>query len=139
MFVDKIEGSCMLIKKEVFKDIGFFDEDYFCYWEETDFCIRAKRKNYKLKYNNKSKIWHKKHSSFKEKGESLFVIFYTARNKFLFLYKNYSWFVLFINIIVTLVWDLWAHLFVKIKSNNFRGYIIYLKGIFCSFIKIIEQ
>jgi GT2 family glycosyltransferase len=38
-----VSGCAMLIKKEVFKKIGLFSEDYFLYYEDADFCLRAKK------------------------------------------------------------------------------------------------
>lgn len=40
-------GCAMLIKKEVFREIGLFDERYFLYYEDADFCLRARRKGFK--------------------------------------------------------------------------------------------
>ena len=44
--IDSIHGSCMFINKENFKIIGKFDENFFLYFEETEYCFRAKRKGY---------------------------------------------------------------------------------------------
>jgi hypothetical protein len=44
--VKYISGCCMLIKKEVFATIGFFDERFFLYYEDVDFCLRAKQKGF---------------------------------------------------------------------------------------------
>ncbi|MEX2013159.1 MAG: glycosyltransferase family 2 protein [Candidatus Levyibacteriota bacterium] len=44
--VDYISGCCMLIKTDVLKKIGFFDERFFLYYEDVDFCLRARRKNF---------------------------------------------------------------------------------------------
>jgi len=41
--VTYISGCCMLIKKEVFATIGYFDEKFFLYYEDVDFCLRAKK------------------------------------------------------------------------------------------------
>lgn len=42
-----ISGCSMLIKKKVFERIGLLDEDYFLYWEDTDFSYRAKKAGFK--------------------------------------------------------------------------------------------
>lgn len=34
-------GACMLIRKQIIDEIGLFDDDYFMYFEETDFCIKV--------------------------------------------------------------------------------------------------
>lgn len=44
--VDYVSGCCMCIKKDVFNKIGFFDELFFLYYEDVDFCIRARAKKY---------------------------------------------------------------------------------------------
>lgn len=54
--IDSVHGSCMFINKESFLDIGKFDENIFLYFEETEFCYRAKKKNYFSYQINKSKV-----------------------------------------------------------------------------------
>src|SRR5579872_3405430 len=44
--VEYISGCCMVIKKQVFTDAGFFDEKFFLYYEDADFCLRAGKKGY---------------------------------------------------------------------------------------------
>ncbi|KAA6317095.1 N-acetylglucosaminyl-diphospho-decaprenol L-rhamnosyltransferase [termite gut metagenome] len=47
MEVDYILGADIFIKKEIFNQVGGFDEDYFMYYEETDMFYRLKNLNYK--------------------------------------------------------------------------------------------
>lgn len=56
--VDVISGCFMLIDKKVFKKIGLFDENFFMYLEDIDFCLRAKRNGFKIYYCNDSEIIH---------------------------------------------------------------------------------
>lgn len=44
---DYISGCAMLIKKDVFREIGLLDEKYFLYYEDADFCLRARKKGFK--------------------------------------------------------------------------------------------
>jgi GT2 family glycosyltransferase len=46
--VDYLYGTAVLISREVFKKIGLFDEVFFMYNEDLDFCIRAKTAGFKL-------------------------------------------------------------------------------------------
>jgi len=57
--VDWVSGGAMMIKKEVIKAIGLFDENYFMYIEDIDFCRRAKNFGFSIVYNPHAKIWHK--------------------------------------------------------------------------------
>lgn len=43
-----ISGCAMLIRKDVFREIGLFDERFFLYYEDADFCVRAGRKGFKV-------------------------------------------------------------------------------------------
>jgi GT2 family glycosyltransferase len=88
MEVDRLEGSCMLIKREVFERIGLFDERFFLYWEETDFCIRAKRAGFKIVYCPRARIWHKVARSMGG-NISYMRVYFLTRNRFLFIKKNF--------------------------------------------------
>ena len=39
--VSGVSGSCMVIKSELIREIGMFDENFFAYQEDSDFCLRA--------------------------------------------------------------------------------------------------
>ena len=41
--VDCVSGCAMMIRRDLLEELGGFDEDYFMYFEETDFCVRARR------------------------------------------------------------------------------------------------
>jgi GT2 family glycosyltransferase len=46
--VDWLAGACMMIRRSVVESIGLFDEDYFLYVEDTDYCYRARKKGFKV-------------------------------------------------------------------------------------------
>lgn len=70
--VDFVSGSLMFIKKQVIDKIGFFDESYFMYYEEVDYCFKAKKSGFRVgidswlvydhfeisKQNNPKKQWY---------------------------------------------------------------------------------
>lgn len=41
-----VTGACMMIKAEVIKKVGYLDEQFFLYYEDVDFCLRAKLKGF---------------------------------------------------------------------------------------------
>jgi len=54
-----IEGSCMLIKRRVLEAIGHFDETYApAYYEDADYCFRAREAGFRLIYSPLSEIYH---------------------------------------------------------------------------------
>jgi N-acetylglucosaminyl-diphospho-decaprenol L-rhamnosyltransferase len=56
--IDWICGASMLIRPEVLSAIGGMDENYFLYFEETDFCYRAKRAGFDTWYVPESRVMH---------------------------------------------------------------------------------
>jgi N-acetylglucosaminyl-diphospho-decaprenol L-rhamnosyltransferase len=56
--VDWICGASMLIRAKVFTAIGGMDENYFLYFEETDFCFRARRAGFATWYVPDSRVMH---------------------------------------------------------------------------------
>ena len=55
--VDKLKGFAMFLNMKQFKDIGFFDENFFIYLEEIDLCKRLRKDNKKI-YLDKNIIIH---------------------------------------------------------------------------------
>jgi len=56
--VDWICGASMMIRPAVFDAIGGMDENYFLYYEETDFCHRARLAGYPTWYVPESRVMH---------------------------------------------------------------------------------
>lgn len=58
-------GNCMLISLAAWKEIGGFNETFFAYYEEVDWCIRAQRAGWKLHITPDAKISHLKSGGFR--------------------------------------------------------------------------
>jgi N-acetylglucosaminyl-diphospho-decaprenol L-rhamnosyltransferase len=56
--IDWLPGASMMIRSAVLDSIGGFDENYFLYYEETDFCYRAKRAGFSTWYVPESRVMH---------------------------------------------------------------------------------
>lgn len=58
MAVDWVAGACLLIRAEVFAAVGLLDDGYFMYYEEVDFCRRARRAGYPCWYLPTAHVVH---------------------------------------------------------------------------------
>jgi len=87
---DFVSGCCMMIKKEVFEKIGLLDPKYFLYFEDNDFCQRAKKLGFKIFYAPKAIVYHKNAAS-SEKPGSVLHQYYQTRNRFLFGLRYAPW------------------------------------------------
>lgn len=68
---DFITGCLMIFDKQVIDKIGFWDEGYFLYFEDADYCERAKKNGVNLFYDPKIIIWHKNAQSTDGSGSRL--------------------------------------------------------------------
>jgi len=80
---DFATGCCMLIRKEVFEKIGYFDEEYFLYFEDIDLCMRAKHHGFQIWYLPQGFLWHKNAGSTGGSGSDL-QDYFMSRNRLLF-------------------------------------------------------
>ncbi len=59
MAVEQLSGGAFLIKRLVMEKVGFFDKGFFpIYFEESDYCARARKAGFKVFFTLKSKILH---------------------------------------------------------------------------------
>ena len=58
--VDACAGAFMMVRASAIKKIGLFDEDFFFYGEDLDWCWRFKEAGYKIMYTQQAKIIHYK-------------------------------------------------------------------------------
>jgi len=80
--IDYVSGACMLIREKVFEKIGFLDEKYFLFFEDVDFCLRAKKASLKIALEPKSVIFHKLSEG---KKKSLKYFYYLIRSNSIFI------------------------------------------------------
>jgi GT2 family glycosyltransferase len=78
-----IPGTSMLLTKECLEKIGFMPEEYFLYYEDTDYCLKAKKSGFHLGVSLDSCVFHKLGRS----SNTLIKDYYDARNILLFAYK----------------------------------------------------
>jgi len=83
--IDFISGCCLLIPRDAFKKIGFFEDRYFLYLEDVEFSERAKRMGYKLHLVLDSIIWHLNSAS--SSPDSHLQNYFITRNRLLFGFK----------------------------------------------------
>ena len=56
--VDYIPACCLLVSRQVFEAVGYLNEDYFCYLEDVEFCLRARKAGFPVTYCPESRVIH---------------------------------------------------------------------------------
>jgi len=76
-------GTALLIKRRVVADIGYLDEHYFAYFEDFEYCMRAKRFGYESTVLPSARVNHKD-AEWKVKKRKPMVVFLRSRNTYFF-------------------------------------------------------
>ncbi|NDJ34441.1 MAG: glycosyltransferase family 2 protein [Chloroflexi bacterium] len=56
--VDYVWGTAMLIRSDVLRTIGLFDESYIAYFEDMDLCMRARAAGWHIVGVRDAPVWH---------------------------------------------------------------------------------
>ena len=126
-YTDWFTGCCVLIKSQIFNEIGYFDERFFAYYEDVDFSIRLRYKGYSVAMMNDSYLQHYESASSKfnsqdEGNLSPYVHYLNIRNHILLLKKHSNSF----NIIGILIYQLikilsyLTYFLVRFRFNKFK-------------------
>lgn len=125
--VDYVSGCAMLLRSRALYDVGLFDEEFFAYHEDLDWCVRARAAGYRVRYAPCAIVYHRMHAS--TGGGYLSPITYlSARNAILFVRKNaparlqakYA-----AHLIVNLCKDAWL----RYRRRELPGFRLRLRGI----------
>lgn len=115
MECDYVIGCCMLIKRDVIKEIGGFDRDYYTSHGEVDFCLKAKNKGYKILYYPGVKVKHRVERGGTKTPERMYYVF---RNKLFVIKKNFSLPQKWISLTLYLLFWLPKSIIGSIRRNN---------------------
>lgn len=92
IWMNYVEGASMLVSRKFVEEVGLMCEDYFLYFEETDWAIRAKGR-FQLAYAPLSIVYHKVGASIGTSSnparKSMVCDYYNIRNRILFTRRYY--------------------------------------------------
>jgi N-acetylglucosaminyl-diphospho-decaprenol L-rhamnosyltransferase len=106
--VDQVIGAFFLVRRQLFKLNGGFDERFFMYFEEVDFSLRARQKGY-LSYYLADALLHHSGGGSSEKVKDK-RLFYSLRSRIQYGFKNFSFSAAVGLLILTLTIELVARL-----------------------------
>ncbi|NQX81957.1 MAG: glycosyltransferase family 2 protein [Flavobacteriaceae bacterium] len=117
-------GACMFVRKEVFDNLGGFDDDYFAHYEEIDFCWRAINKGFEIKYIHNSTVYHLGGGTLD--NSSPFKTYLNFRNSLFTLLKNLP------------KEKLFTVIFTRLVLDGLAGVMFFFKGKFKNILAIIK-
>ncbi|GAB4563063.1 MAG: glycosyltransferase family 2 protein [Anaerolineae bacterium] len=113
--VDYVIGAAVLIRASLLPQIGLLDPRYYLYYEDTDWCLRARRMGYSTLFVPQAHAWHRSHHV--RESELPRITYYMARNSLLLVRENGGGAVRFVavflrHLLTALTWTIkpkWRH------------------------------
>jgi GT2 family glycosyltransferase len=120
--VGAVSGAAFAMRREVFEQLGGFDEDMFLYMEDTDLSLRARLAGWLCRFAPDSIVLHRYILKITPKK-----VFYQERNRYLMLFKAFRWRTLVVLLPVAVCAELIAWAFVVLTDrpnarNKVRAY-----------------
>ncbi|MFC1811243.1 glycosyltransferase family 2 protein [Thermodesulfobacteriota bacterium] len=88
--VDSCIGACLMVRKKAMEAVGIFDEDYFFFFEETDWAYRMNQAGWKVCFVPSAKIYHFQGQSVGHNVRSR-ILFYRSRYIFFKKWHGHSY------------------------------------------------
>jgi GT2 family glycosyltransferase len=112
---DAVHGCAFMIKRKVIDQIGGLDDQFYLYWEETDYCLRLRQAGYQILIDPGTRILHKSGRTIG--GRGALYTYYFFRNRLLLMHKHANpanWIVFFPLIPIYAC----IHVFNSVKEGN---------------------
>lgn len=87
--VEQVMGACFAVRNEVWRQLGGFDEKFFLWFEEVDFCHRARQAGYEVWYDHNISLLHEGSKSFSQLSASRRHYLY-SRSLVYYLQKHFN-------------------------------------------------
>lgn len=131
--ITSFSGACFLVKKEIFNNLGGFDNDFFMYYEDGDFSWRLRLAGYKILVISESVVYHDYKYIPDLKNKDIKRKFYLLeRNRLMMILKNYSLRTLILISPMIFLTEIGMNIFFIRKSwyfKKFYGYFWILKNL----------
>ena len=95
--VDWVPGAFTILRPSALRKVGFFDTDFFLYYEEVDLCLRMKRAGIPVWYWPDIVVIHlggessRQHAALEYSSRAAQVVLWRMRSTFLYYRKHHGW------------------------------------------------
>lgn len=133
-------AACLLIRPSVFNTVGLFDERYFLYGEDVEWCLRVKKAGFKLLYITLPLALHKISATAGVKGTNILTpisAYYYARNFFIIMKDHNA----ITNLVTAFIGQTLIRLpfYVLFRIRSFHSATSYLKGYYHGLLYLLTS
>ena len=131
---DFVAGSCMLLSEDCIKKYGFMPENYFLYFEETDYCLRVNKLGGRVNITSQTHVYHEGSTSIGYLSKTY--LYYINKNYRIFAKKYLTYFnyIIFFNLFYYIIWIPY-HIMLVIKNRQYKSIKYIFQAVFAKKLK----
>jgi GT2 family glycosyltransferase len=126
--VDCLSGACMMVRSDVLRTVGLFDEKIYMYAEDVDLCYRIRKSGWQIHYLAEESIVHHEGASSRKKTNRHFSALMQCESNSYFLRKSKgvlsSWLYRFVILVGSLYRILLSFAFYPILKRTAKGFSV---------------
>lgn len=134
--VEVITGCFMLVRKNAMDEVGKMDDQFFMYFEETDWCYRFKKAGWEVMFTPVGEVIHYGGGSSKKMPDKLLLQLYSSM--LLYFKKHYGFVVYILTCFLLSVfflsripyWIVRSFISKDTRRSDFKTVLVYVKGMF---------
>jgi GT2 family glycosyltransferase len=126
-------GCALLVRMDVLRAVGGFDEALFAYCEDLDLSLRVRGAGYRVRYVPQATLWHLEGVSHRRAGGQALRIYLHVRNTLRVLHRHARWYHWFTLGPVYLVDTVARFIAVSLRDRDLPGVAAVLRGVLHAF------
>lgn len=126
-------GCALLVRMDVLRAIGAFDEALFAYCEDLDLSLRVRRAGHRVRYVPEATLWHLEGVSHRRAGGQSLRIYLHVRNTLRVLHRHARWYHWFTLAPVFLVDTVARFIAVSLRDRDLAGVAAVTRGVLHAF------
>ncbi|MFN0216344.1 MAG: glycosyltransferase family 2 protein [Saprospiraceae bacterium] len=123
-----VHGAAMMLPRRVLEQVGAMWEGFFLYYEELDWCERIRKAGFEVWVEPRARVWHKESLTLDKMGTTK--TFYLARNRILFMRRNFKGWRLAVFFIFLVLATLPKTCLLFLLKGDFDNLKAFLRGVF---------
>lgn len=120
LVVDQVIGAFFLVRTNLFKSLGGFDERFFVYYEEVDFAYRAHLAGWKSTYFSGAKAFHAGNGT--TKNIRAHRLFYSVRSRLLYVFKHFAWYKAVVVLLISVLIEPISRSILALLQRSWSGF-----------------
>jgi len=130
-------GAAMMVRRSVINKVGLMADNFFLYYEELDWCERAKKAGFEIWINTNVSIYHKESISVGKK--SALKEYFMNRNRILFIRRNAPLFPKILFFFYFILFVIPRNILSYFKDNNFNYSKQLFRAIYWNFTNSVKS